>query len=241
MRIPTWCSSVFRCSSCWPSSSRKSRGSSKRSAAGAETGSVKGSAAPGPEQVVGGGQRLVEAGGILAARLREVGPPAPATAHQRRELLDDVASVEAADQVLGDGGEQERALALRRAEDDDARLDPLAQAIRHVAEALVVEPFDPRREDRDAVHATRVGEEIAHLAAGKLRLELRDPLLELALLGEELLDLRGRLVGRSTQQRAHLFEDALLLVDQLERPPAGRGLDPAHPRRNAALAADLHE
>ena len=61
------------------------------------------------------------------------------------------------------------------------------------------------------------------------------------MLGEELLDLRGRLVGRSTQQRAHLFEDALLLVDQLERPPAGRGLEPAHPRRDAALAADLHE
>src|SRR5207247_466994 len=74
------------------------------------------SAAPGAEQLVGSGERLVEPGGILSAGLREVGPPAAPAAHQRRELLDDLAGVVAAGEVLRDPGHQERALLVGRAE-----------------------------------------------------------------------------------------------------------------------------
>src|SRR6266436_6163953 len=116
MRTPTCRSSPFTCSSCWPSSSRKRRASAKRSSAGAGAVSAKRLAAPGAEQFVGGGERLVEPGGILPAGLREVGPPPAPAAHQRRELLDDVAGVVASREVLRHPGHQERALAIGRAE-----------------------------------------------------------------------------------------------------------------------------
>src|SRR5207245_10834713 len=128
MRTPTCRSSPFTCSSCWPSSSRKRRASAKRSSAGAGAVSAKRLPAPGAEQLVGGGERLVEPGGILPAGLREVGPPAAPTAHQRRELLDDVASVVAAGEILRHPGDQEGALAVGSTQHDHPRLDPIAHA-----------------------------------------------------------------------------------------------------------------
>src|SRR5262245_23696508 len=106
MRTPSWRSSVFTCSSCWPSSSRKNRGAAKRtSGATAAASSGKELAASRAEELVRGGERLVEARRILAARLREVGTAAPAAADERRQLLDDVAGVEASDQILRHRGE----------------------------------------------------------------------------------------------------------------------------------------
>src|SRR5438552_10141433 len=127
MRTPTCRSSAFTCSSCWPSSSRKRCASAKRSSAGAEVVSATASsAAPGAEQLVGGGERLVEPGGILPAGLREVGPPAAPAAHQRRELLDDVAGVVASREVPRHPGPQARELADGRAQHDYARHDSIA-------------------------------------------------------------------------------------------------------------------
>src|SRR5205809_133710 len=157
MRSPMWRSSVFTCSSCWPSSSRKRRGSSKRSAGDAgATDSAKGSAAPGAEQVVDRGERLVEPGGVLAAGLREVGPPAPAAAHGL-----------------------------------------------------------PR--------------------------ELGNALLERALLREELLELRSRLLLGAAQERGDLAQQRLVAADRVERALAGRRLEPPYAGRHAALAAHLEE
>src|SRR5438094_3302693 len=242
MRSPMWRSSVFTCSSCWPSSSRKRRGSSKRRACDAgATGSAKGSAPPGAEQVVGRGERLVEPGGVLAAGLREVGPPAPAAAHERCELLDDVAGVEAADEVVGDRGEQQRTLALRRAEHDDTRLDAGPQPIGHVAEPLVVESVDPRRQHGDAVDTACVGEHVARGTARELPLELGNALLELALLREELLELRRRLLLGAAQERGDLAQQRLVAADRVERALAGRRLEPPYAGRHAALAAHLEE
>src|SRR5262249_61432188 len=116
------------------------------------------------------------------------------------------------------------ALARRRAEHAAARLDLLAERVGLAAEALVVEPLDARRQHGDPVRAPRIGEEIPRLPAGELRLELRDALLQLALLRDELLDPGRGFLGRGAQQRAHLVEHALALVDQLERAAAGRGL-----------------
>src|SRR5438445_8353198 len=133
MRTPTCRSSPFTCSSCWPSSSRKRRASVKRSSAGAEAVSATGSsAAPGTEQLVGGGERLVEPGGILPAGLREVGPPAAPAAPQRRELPDCVSGVVAAGEVLRHPGHQDGALVVCRAEHDHARLDAVAHANDHL-------------------------------------------------------------------------------------------------------------
>src|SRR5262249_47252548 len=143
--------------------------------------------APGAEERVRRGERLVQAARILPARLREVGTSTAAAADQRRELLDDVTRVVAADEVLRHRGEEEGTSARGGAQDDDAGLDPVARSVRHLAEPAVVEPLDPRREDRDAVDPAGVGEDVAACAAGELSLQLGDPLLELALLREKPL------------------------------------------------------
>src|SRR5213593_1139750 len=66
-----------------------------------------GSAAGGALDPAGyGGERLVELRGILAPGLREIGPAAAATAHERGHFLDELARGEALGQVLGDRGDQ---------------------------------------------------------------------------------------------------------------------------------------
>src|SRR5205085_2423299 len=67
---------------------------------------------PRAQEGVGRGDGLVETARVLAAGLREVGTAAAAAADERRELLDDVPGVVAADEVLRHRGEEQRALAL---------------------------------------------------------------------------------------------------------------------------------
>src|SRR5207245_1551426 len=77
------------------------------------------------------------------------------------------------------------------------------------------------------------------VGAGELPLQRGDPLLELALLGEELLEPGRGFLARGAQERADVAQHRLVAADQLERALAGDGLQPPHPGGDPALAADL--
>src|SRR5262245_53276962 len=148
-RTPSWRSTSFTFSSCCPSSSRKSRGSAKWSSVGVSArGTPTGLLSCRTEEIVRRDERRVEPARVLAPCLGEVRAAAPAAAHHRGELLDDVAGVEAAGEILGDRGEQQHPIVADGPEDHHARADALTQTIGHVAQALVVEIVDARGKDR---------------------------------------------------------------------------------------------
>src|SRR5678815_4194014 len=102
MRTPVSRSTRRMCSSCCPSSSRKWAALENWSSVGA--GAVSANAddlgVPRAEHVVGRLERLVDAGRILPARLREIRPASAAAADQGGDVLDDVAGVETAGDII---------------------------------------------------------------------------------------------------------------------------------------------
>src|SRR5438105_412907 len=86
---------------------------------------------------------------------------------------------------------------------------------------------------RSAREAAGGGEHVARGTARELPLELGNALLELALLREELLELRGRLLLGAAQERGDLAQQRLVATDRVERTLAGRRLEPPHAGRHA--------
>src|SRR6185369_12655510 len=104
MRTPSARSSSWMCSSWLPRSARKCVGFPNVRVGEAAAGSA--TLLTRLDDRVRPLDGRIELARVLAAGLREVGPPAPAAADDRRELLDDVAGVVAPDEVLRDDGEE---------------------------------------------------------------------------------------------------------------------------------------
>src|SRR6185436_14670591 len=95
-----------------------------------------------------GSQKLADAGGVLAARFREVGTAATATADDRRELFHHVPGRHAARQVRGDAHDHRDLPLARTRQHYDAALDAIAVLIDEGTEAVLVQAADFLRYQR---------------------------------------------------------------------------------------------
>src|SRR5262249_60196913 len=119
--------------------------------------------------------------------------------------------------------------------------DAVAQPVRQLAQPLVVETVDAGGEHGDAVHAPRIGEDVARGAARELALQLGDALLLFAQLGEELLELAARLALAGPEQLREVGQERLVSPHPGDGALPGRCLDAAHAGGDPALAVEAEE
>src|SRR6266508_1199551 len=187
------------------------------------------------------GQRLVEAGGVRAAALGQVRAPTALAAHGLRDLLDELAGLQALAEVLGDRSDQVDLALHGRAEADHAGAHPLAQGVHHRAQPFGIEAVESRREHGHARHGLRRRGQVLGLVLREAGLELLELLLELLLLVEELLEASRQLERRDLEKAGRLAQRRLLLAHVFPRGVARHGVDAANPRGDGALGDDLEE
>ena len=90
--------------------------------------------------------------GWLAPGLGEVGPAAAAAAHDRRELLHQLARVDPAGEVGGDGNHELDLVVRRRAEHHHPTTEGVLQRVGQVAERGGVEVVDLPGQDPDVAN-----------------------------------------------------------------------------------------
>ena len=125
----------------------------------------------------GGRQHLVDLRRALAAGLGEVRAAAAAAADDGRELLDDLAGLEPAGEVLRDRDDHLHLAVVVRRQDHDAAADARAEGVGQPAQRVLVEPVDLRRASLTPGHLDGVvalGRPVA-AAERELHLELRRP------------------------------------------------------------------
>src|SRR5262245_43622697 len=88
------------------------------------------------DEVVRDLERLVQPAGVLGAGLSEVRPTAAAAARGLGHFLDQAPGVDTLGEVLRDGGDQAHLAVDGAAHADDARAQPVAQAVGDGAQAL---------------------------------------------------------------------------------------------------------
>ena len=121
------------------------------------------------------------------------GLAAGAAAERSRDLGEQLAGLDLADEVLGDHRDELDLGAAGAREHDHARAELVAQLIAGVAQDLGIVDLDRRREHLDALDRDGLGQQVAAAAARRdALLELLDLAVERLLLGEQLVDARSR-------------------------------------------------
>src|SRR5438445_400527 len=119
--------------------------------------------------------------------------------------------------------------------------EPVAQGIRDRAESVGIQPVDPAGDHGDPVDLARRLDQVLGARAREPRLELRQLLLERALLLEQLLEPLGDVQGPDLQELRRFAKRRLLFRDALERGGPRDGFDPAHAGGDRALGGNLED
>src|SRR6185295_7657132 len=187
-------------------------------------------------------KRRIQRGGVAAARLREIRPPATAPADLRRDRTYELAGLDARNEIFRyTRDEHDLRRAFHRGEHDDRGLQPILELIDRVAQRARVGAIDLRRDDLHALDVDRAGGEVRALTRSELVLEGADFLLHLANALERIAHFVAELFARTAHEPGHFLEQRLVLLDVFQRTIAGERLDAPHARCDAAFADDLEE
>ena len=156
-------------------------------------------------------------------------------------MVDEVAGLDTADAVLGHAGRQLHPSAFHHGEDDGGGLELVLQLVEGLAQGLGVGAIELRCKYLEAADIDRLDDELVALRGRQPALQRRELLLELPNLIEHLADPRRHLGRRRFQGPRKALHGAFERLKIGQRVVAGHGLDPAHPRRDAALGDDLEE
>src|SRR5262249_19683543 len=154
--------------------------------------------------------------GVFSAGLREVGSAAAASVDQPRDLLHQLAGLEALGQLLRDRGDQIDLAVDGRAEADHTGRNALAERVNDRAQTLCVEPIETRSDDRHAGDVFRRRDQLEGAPLREPGLELSELFLELLLFVEQLLKPAWQVERRDLQQARRLTQRRFLLAHVTE-------------------------
>src|SRR6185437_10130617 len=186
-------------------------------------------------------QRLRQRRWIRAAGLRHVGAAATLAADLFRDVIDELARLHLAGEVVRHAGDQRHASIRYAGEHDRGALQLVLQLVDRLAQRRSVAAVERGGDDFRTLDVDRAAGEIIARACRRFRLEPRELTLGRPRALLQLRDPRLELGDRRFQNLRCAGEFRFLLLNVLERAFAGDGLDAANPRRDAAFRNDLEE
>ena len=193
----------------------------------------------GRDVIVDSRQRVVELEGVRAAAHGGIRLAAALAADDGRNILDDIARLDAAcDGVFAADGQQRDLFAVDSAESRDGVRVLVAQEIAELTQVVRVGVLAAGRDDLEAVYVLGGEHEAVHIACEELVLHALDGLVQLTDLVHAALGLVDQLHRRGLQQLGSLDQAHIHLIDEIQERFARDGLDAAHAGGNRGFARD---
>src|SRR5579864_6389432 len=186
-------------------------------------------------------QRLRQRRGIRAAGLRHVGAAAALAADLLRDVVDELARLHLAGQVVGHAGDQRHASIRHAREHDRGALELVLQLVDRLAQRLRVAAVERGGDDFRTLDVDRAAGQVITRARRRFRLEPRELPLGRPRALLQLRDPRLELGDRHSQKLRRAGEFRFLLLHVLERALPGDGLDAANAGRDPAFGDDLEK